>query len=229
MATSLLSTRKRHHLETRFIADVRGKKGGPRRPVQGWHGLCASEYPLTFSWENTFGSVMGRPLTWIRVALVQHVIKFHHTRDNPRHPLRSLDEEVVCAADRKQSRMVWKIRRIPGRNGWKTSRVYEVLEDPPPHQASPRGSACLDSRPRLKPSRACLSGNDKWKILPKKALESPVKSPCKGVAMGVHGPRPMPTIREAERLSPPTGKSAGCALDLPTPPQGGSDGRTRRP
>ena len=34
---------------------------------------------------------------------------------------------------------------------------------------------------------------------------------------------PLPLPREGERPCPLTGKSAGCALDLPTPPQGGSD------
>ena len=42
----------------------------------------------------------------------------------------------------------------------------------------------------------------------------------------MHGPRLMQTECKVERPSAPTGKSAGWALDLPTPPLGGSDRRT---
>ena len=80
--------------------------------------------------------------------------------------------------------------------------------------AAPAGRAFVDSP----------SGGEGGKRGPtKKAPETLMKSHCKGVARGVHGPRWMQTMCEAERPSPPTGKSAGCALDLPTPPQGGED------
>ena len=74
--------------------------------------------------------------------------------------------------------------------------------------------------------------------------EIPLQRCCKRLAKAVYGHCPMSTESDFVRISalvrqqgrshparegntlPPTGKSAGCALDLPTPPQGGSDGRT---
>ena len=55
-------------------------------------------------------------------------------------------------ADQKQLRMAWKNPgKFPGvKTAGKTSRMYEVLEDPPPHQPSPHGSASAA------PLKACL-------------------------------------------------------------------------
>ena len=71
--------------------------------------------------------------------------------------------------------------------------------------------------------------------------EIPLQRCCKGLAKAVYGHFSMSTESDFVRISalvrqqgrshparegnslPPTGKSAGYALDLPTPPQGGSD------
>ena len=86
--------------------------------------------------EIPFGSAMGRrtPLTCIRAALVQRVIKAHHLRNDLAYPLRRLDDVAVGESDQKQFSIAWKIRR----EMVASERVGDEIDAPPSLLSPPK-------------------------------------------------------------------------------------------
>ena len=83
-----------------------------------------------------------------------------------------------------------------------------------------RGNDGLGMNPRLKPSRACLSGNDRLGAGPRRLQFVTSRSGFPALSRNKAGPLPLP--RQTERLSSPLRQDPRAGLlSCRLPPQGG--------